>query len=294
MVTTAFRIACIIAASTAVGAFQPLVSSWQIRQGGFRSRLFSTSLPSRPSTVDVRNDTEPGVTVEVVRSNAMKATAGDHALVGGPAYVASLEKKVISSDNRKDSLPVESVVSGEQTSRGTSSPSHTLKTTNKKARKSGGVRIAASTEELLDIMNGKTIDDTENDDEVNDDALTLILFHAHYCKICQRAGMQLNKACKEYPAVGFAKVESQVFPEPVSDSLRTLGVSKFPFVQIYRRGQCVASFSTGPTHMFMRKIRDTLDLCLERDEDCWDSFVTDFAAEIESNQLARKSFGPTP
>lgn len=290
MLSTPCRILYIIAASTAVGAFQPLISS---RQRALRSGLFSTSLPPRASTMDVRNDVEHGVTVEVVSSNAIKATTEGAALVGGPAYVASLEKSVLSSDNTDNSLPTDTVVTEEQTSQETSTPSQPLKRVTKKTMKPTGVQVALSTEELLDIMNGKAIDDNNNV-EANDGTLTLILFHAHYCKICQRAGMQLNKAVKEYPAVRFAKVESQVFPEPVSDSLRTLGVSKFPFVQIYRRGQCVASFSTGPTHMFMRKIRDTLDLCLERDESCWDNFVTDFAGEIESNQLARRSLLPTP
>ena len=127
----------------------------------------------------------------------------------------------------------------------------------------------------------------------NESDMTLVLFHAHYCKICQRATMQLTKAAREYPTVNFAKVEAKVIPEPAADNLRTLGVSKFPFVQIYRRGDCVASFSTGPTHMFMRKVRGTLDLCLERDDECWNGFSTEFATEIQGNRDARSQLlGP--
>lgn len=138
-------------------------------------------------------------------------------------------------------------------------------------------------------------DTANNGEEINGNDerdLTLVLFHAHYCKICQRATMQLTKAAREYPSVNFAKVESKVIPEPAADNLRTLGVSKFPFVQVYRRGDCVASFSTGPTHMFLRKVRGTLDLCLERDEDCWDDFSNDFQTEIQSNRDARNQLRP--
>jgi thioredoxin-like negative regulator of GroEL len=145
-------------------------------------------------------------------------------------------------------------------------------------------------EELLAMMDGS--DSDCNDENKSETSLTLVLFHAHYCKICQRATMQLTRAAREYPSVNFGKVEARVFPEPASDNLRSLGISKFPFVQIFRKGACVASFSTGPTHMFLRKVRDTLDLCLERDEDCWGSFTTDFATEIESNRDARSNLQP--
>ncbi|OEU15760.1 hypothetical protein FRACYDRAFT_240456 [Fragilariopsis cylindrus CCMP1102] len=154
------------------------------------------------------------------------------------------------------------------------------------------VTIANTMQELLDTMNGHSssgidnnIDNSENSMESS--GMTLILFHASYCKICQRAGMQLIRACKEYPSVKFAKVEASVFPDPATPKLKSLGVTKFPFVQIYHYGKCVASFSTGPTHMFMRSVRNTLDLCLERDDECWNGFVTEFSNEIESNQLAR-------
>ena len=70
MASLLYTIVCIIAASTAVGAFQPLISS---RQQTIPSCLFSSL--SQPSTVDVRNGIEPIVTVEVVSSNEIEATA---------------------------------------------------------------------------------------------------------------------------------------------------------------------------------------------------------------------------
>ena len=156
----------------------------------------------------------------------------------------------------------------------------------------GPVATANSIEELLALMDGSNTSGDDYNSESSIATLTLVLFHAKYCKICQRATMQLTRAAKEYPSVKFAKVEAQVFPEPSAENLRSLGVTKFPFVQIYRsNGDCVASFSTGPTHMFLRKVRETVDLCLERDENCWNEFGRDFASEIQANRDSRMKLG---
>jgi hypothetical protein len=166
-------------------------------------------------------------------------------------------------------------------------PPPTTRKTQRTATAKGPVKLIESMDDLLAWMDGS------NDGDTAEAApLTLVLFHAHYCKICQRATMQLAKAAKEYPHVNFCKVESRVIPDPAADNLRSLGVSKFPFVQLYRRGDCVASFSTGPSHMFLRKVRDTLDLCLERDEDCWEGFSNEFSSEIQANRDARSNFRP--
>ena len=287
---------CLLAVSNTVGAFQPLninngASLWTSKQRALSSSfslsssVLSESSPSSPSVVDIRSETKSPVTV-VTANAASTATAA--ALINGPAHAASLQNNGRPNDDSKEAqAQVQTRVEVQETSPPAPTPQKPI---TRKAKKSA-ITIAASTEELLGVMNGNY--DT-SDNVYADDAMTLILFHATYCKICQRAAMQLNKAAKEYPSVRFAKVEAQVFPEPASDHLRTLGVSKFPFVQIYRKGKCVASFSTGPTHMFMRKIRETLDLCSERDDACWESFETDFAGEIESNRLARKNLGPLP
>jgi len=166
-------------------------------------------------------------------------------------------------------------------------PPSTNKRQTTKSINKGPVTTVETMEELLAIMDG------EHDASAGkESSLSLILFHAHYCKICQRATMQLTRAAKDYPSVHFAKVEAKVFPEPAGDNLRMLGVSKFPFVQIYRKRDCVASFSTGPTHMFLRKVRETLDMCIERDTDSWEQFSNEFSNEIEANRDARRSLGP--
>ena len=285
---------CIIAAGI-VEAFQPLSAARQqqrlhsvIRHSKhplFSSSSYLSSLSS--STTSVSNETNnkiapvSSVTVIDYKNNHEEDTSMQ-------PQTATMTTHS-SSPASAQSVPVQ--VAAEQTV----APMVTApkkKFVHVPNRTKNPVTIANTMQELLDTMNGhsssgidNTIDNSEN--SIESSGMTLILFHASYCKICQRAGMQLIRACKEYPSVKFAKVEASVFPDPATPKLKSLGVTKFPFVQIYHYGKCVASFSTGPTHMFMRSVRNTLDLCLERDDECWNGFVTEFSNEIESNQLAR-------
>mmetsp|Transcript_20243 Transcript_20243/g.41527 ORF Transcript_20243/g.41527 Transcript_20243/m.41527 type:complete len:153 (-) Transcript_20243:621-1079(-) len=130
MASLIYMILCIIAASTAVGAFQPLIPS---RQQTIPSCLFSSL--SQPSTVDVRNDIEPIVTVEVVGSNEIEATAKTAALAGGPAYVASLENSVRSSESRDNSSPMSDVLPEEQMTQETPPPRPIPKIPSKEKKK---------------------------------------------------------------------------------------------------------------------------------------------------------------
>jgi hypothetical protein len=213
--------------------------------------------------------------------------------------------------------------------------------------------MIASTWQLLDLMDGTTTttttttttstndggDDVKNLDPHHHHPLVVIMYHAKYCKICQRAGIQFKKIASEHDSgsVRFAKVEASVLGTAAavgptvdvaqqqqaggppktngsssssssssaasvaasssSDTLRCLGVTKFPFVQIYRQGNCVASFSTGPSHMFVRKVRDTLGLCLDRSASAstttgadaeWDRFFHEYHDEIVANRRARE------
>jgi thiol-disulfide isomerase/thioredoxin len=152
------------------------------------------------------------------------------------------------------------------------------------------VQIVRTIHELLEVM-----DDDDGSSSV-DDQLVLIKYYAYYCKVCQRAGVQLKKVAMEYPDIKFAKVHSLIFPD-TAKTLRSLGVTKFPFLQVYRQGKCVASFSSGGggggpfLHCFANKVRDTLDACRQRTQQEWDEFETEFSKEIDDNLRARRDLG---
>jgi thiol-disulfide isomerase/thioredoxin len=121
----------------------------------------------------------------------------------------------------------------------------------------------------------------------DDDQLLVVKYYANYCKACQRASISYKKLAAEFIKAGvqFARVEAST--QWSAADLRPLGVTKFPFVQIYRRGRCVASFSTGPSHLFQRVVRETLTTCLQRNVDEWDRLLADFTDEIAENCAAR-------
>ena len=286
-----------------VGAFQPLVV---LPSGNFQHRrqlhlnhplspwssflALSTASASTSASTEFRRRNETNTTITI--ANASVTTYPEDS----PARRHEQEMTTLGSITTPSTTL--------STARKVATTSAVTKTATKRTNnnKKSPVRMASTIEELLTIMN-RGFEDRDDEEEKNDgvesnnggdntsssssSSMTLILFHAHYCKICQRAAMQLIRAAKEYPSVTFAKIEASVLnPEP-ADKLKSLGVTKFPFVQLYRDGMCVASFSTGPTHMFMRKIRDTLDLCLDRDDECWGGFMDEFANEIQTNQVAR-------
>ncbi len=64
------------------------------------------------------------------------------------------------------------------------------------------------------------------------------------------------------------------------DIIRQLGIKKFPYIQIYRNKECVASFGTGPAHNFQRMVGSTVEQKLNTPVSDWDAFRSEFKNEI--------------
>ena len=64
------------------------------------------------------------------------------------------------------------------------------------------------------------------------------------------------------------------------DLCSTLEIKKFPFVQIYRNRECVASFGTGPAHNFQRAVGGTIDEKLAMNNEQWENFRSEFKPQI--------------
>jgi thiol-disulfide isomerase/thioredoxin len=118
--------------------------------------------------------------------------------------------------------------------------------------------------------------------------LVVVHYHANYCKTCQRAGIKLNKLARDFPKISFAKAEVQLFLPTPSQTLNSLGIFRFPFVQIYRRGVRVASFSTGPSHLFEGKVCNALRDCLNRSDAQWSALEIQNYEDIQENFQTRR------
>lgn len=118
--------------------------------------------------------------------------------------------------------------------------------------------------------------------------LTVVKFHAHYCKTCQRMSIPFKQLSKSYEDILFIRLEAT--DDFSSDQLRSLGVDSFPFIQIYRGSNCVASFKGGGPY-FRRKIQDTIEECLKRDN--WAAFCDEYRQYIKENAQARSELAQT-
>eukprot|EP00551_Chaetoceros_affinis_P004546 CAMPEP_0203677440 /NCGR_PEP_ID=MMETSP0090-20130426/28222_1 /ASSEMBLY_ACC=CAM_ASM_001088 /TAXON_ID=426623 /ORGANISM="Chaetoceros affinis, Strain CCMP159" /LENGTH=223 /DNA_ID=CAMNT_0050544333 /DNA_START=315 /DNA_END=986 /DNA_ORIENTATION=- len=114
------------------------------------------------------------------------------------------------------------------------------------------------------------------------DCLVVVLYHAKWCKVCARVTVKMRQMAQRMEKKGtpcpvkFISVEVTANNEICS----TLGIKKFPFIQMYRNRECVASFGTGPAHNFQKAVGGTLDEKFTLTEDQWDNFRTEFKKEI--------------
>lgn len=159
-----------------------------------------------------------------------------------------------------------------------------MSTATQKASPSEGAISSAVYNFVDPLQYLKAIDQTNDGDE-----LLVVKYYASYCKLCQRASINYKKIASGHQEnkspVRFAKIEASLLPP---DLWKKMGVTKLPFIQIFRHGRCVASFSTGPSHMFTPKVRDTLKTCLNRSGQEWQLFESQFAEQIQENIQARE------
>jgi hypothetical protein len=122
------------------------------------------------------------------------------------------------------------------------------------------------------------------------DGIVVVLYAASFCKLCQRATMVYKQIASKRrqvdPRLKFYRLEVST-----SDGsfMKPLQISKFPYVQIFYRQNCVASFSTGPSHQFRKKVEDTLDDCMRRTEEDWATVQELFGKEIQENRSVRRN-----
>ena len=79
----------------------------------------------------------------------------------------------------------------------------------------------------------------DNIPETHDESLVVVKYYASYCRICKRASISYKKIAMDesYAAdFHFTRVEAGRLS---GERLKTLGLTKFPFVQIFRKGMCV-------------------------------------------------------
>jgi len=128
--------------------------------------------------------------------------------------------------------------------------------------------------------------------------LTVVLFFAHYCKTCHRTIVPFKQLANNYKSqslslssVRFTRFETSVLSPK---QFQSLGIDRVPFLQIYRNGICVSSFSatqkTGRTSrkiVLRPRVLEHIDACQRRSLTDWLAFRDRHDAEIEANKAAK-------
>lgn len=143
------------------------------------------------------------------------------------------------------------------------------------------VKTLTSAMDLLD-----QIDQAEPND------LTAVLFFAHYCKTCQRAFVPYKQLANSHKETAkFIRFETSVL---TPKQFFSLGIDRVPFLQIYRNGICVSSFSatqkiskTSSKIVLRSRFLEELDTCQRRSLTDWLTFRDQHDRKIEANKAAR-------
>jgi len=118
-------------------------------------------------------------------------------------------------------------------------------------------------------------------DNAPKDSLVAIKFYGKSCPLCKRVALKYKKMANFYSKanIQFAEVEKTVHP----NLFNTLQVTTFPYLQIYRNGQCIASHGTESAQRFESIVNDTIQQFLLMQTNEWDSFLSAFAMPIQKS-----------
>ena len=108
-----------------------------------------------------------------------------------------------------------------------------------------------------------------------------VKFYGKSCPLCKRVALKYKKMAKIYSKapIEFAEIEKTVHP----NLFETLEVTTFPYLQIYRNGQCIASHGTESAQLFESIVNDTIQQFLMMQSNDWDSFLSAFAGPIQKS-----------
>lgn len=133
---------------------------------------------------------------------------------------------------------------------------------------------------------GKMIDNADKDQ------LCVVTFHTNYCKVCQKVMPKFKRIAQLEGSDGYASYDIQFAAidcsRLITKNLQKIGVTRFPFMQIWRNGECVVKFST-PASAFSRTFRRQLNACINRSNDEWGSYREEFEADITRSTEALAS-----
>lgn len=103
--------------------------------------------------------------------------------------------------------------------------------------------------------------------DIPQNELTVVFYHANYCKICQRAQIKYKKlASMASEKAQFTSMEASKIP---AADLKSLGINRFPWIQIWRNRQCVSALAPGASYSSIPRVMESLEKCRDRSRTEW-------------------------
>jgi len=116
-----------------------------------------------------------------------------------------------------------------------------------------------------------------------EEQLCVIKYHAKWCKICKLVALKYQKLARDFcttqedhSLVRFGDVEVTAN----SDLCKKLGITLFPFIEIYEGGVRIAAFSTGASYKFNNILRKSMEEKLKMSKEEKLAFFARYSKEI--------------
>ena len=119
-------------------------------------------------------------------------------------------------------------------------------------------------------------------DTAPQDSLVVIKYYSTSCPLCKRVALKYKKLARFYSTapIRFAEMPKNAETATLFDTLKD-DITTFPFLQIYRNGQCIASHGTQTASMFERIVNDSIYRFLTMPPDQWPQFLTAYQNNIQ-------------
>mmetsp|Transcript_13461 Transcript_13461/g.19015 ORF Transcript_13461/g.19015 Transcript_13461/m.19015 type:complete len:194 (-) Transcript_13461:77-658(-) len=112
-------------------------------------------------------------------------------------------------------------------------------------------------------------------DNTPEEQLLVVQFTSRYCKACQRIMTHYKKLDRKEPKVQFAVLDCTKMNHI---SLKKLGVTSFPVVQVWRDGKLVSSFRS--IEDYSKNLNNIVKTCKRRSKKGWEKFWEENAAQV--------------
>ena len=258
---------------------------------GFSTRLLPSALPiillwicpflSHQTAFAFQQSNGLGEFNQIQSSSLVKNPLADSAAVGvgaGRGAISTHSTPLSATGSYLDSLTLDKANESPTTTYNSdvhssppppSIPSSSPKSTKPTTKRRQTIQTLNSVSDFLSYL-----------DDSPRDSLCVVEFYGKNCPLCKKVALKYKKIANQFASKGdgvqFAQMEHPA-NKPIMD---VLGIQQFPFLHVYRNGQCVAAHGTESDKQFEYIVKDTIQRELDMTPEDWNHFLSAFEGPI--------------